>query len=117
MVDKLKCSRKTSLVKKHRNFLSFISKISSVKKRKQVLSLADKGEICAIVECVYNILRGNVNITKKAKIEIGKFRSIMRKLISRKLSHKQRKTILLKNANSLLPSILKLCAHVVNTKK
>lgn len=75
--------------------------------RKNILKVADYELISAIVECVYNVLVGNVEVTHKRYKKLRKHKDILRKVHSKKnteWSHKKR--VIVQSGGSFLPILL-----------
>lgn len=74
--------------------------------QKQLLRVAKPEAINAICDCVQNILRGNVDVTKKQLIQLKRKKSILRELVNRKNKVPQRKKILVQHGGGFLNSVL-----------
>lgn len=64
--------------------------------QKSMISHGSKDFILALVECVSNIIRGNVKLTAAQLRELQPFEHQLRKFIRKKTSQKDRKVILQK---------------------
>lgn len=54
-----------------------------IKIRKAILKNADKELVDAICQCVFNMLQGNVQLTKAQKNSLSQYRHVMRKLVQK----------------------------------
>lgn len=64
--------------------------------QKSMISHGSKDFIMSLVECVTNIIRGNVKLTSAQLRELQPFERHLRKFIRKKTSQKERKVILQK---------------------
>ena len=88
--------------------LPILERLSKAKpaERKRILKSASPELIQSIVECIENVLEGNVKIRKSNLRNLKKFKNILRKIIAagRKLSHK--KKVIIQSGGSFLPALL-----------
>ena len=96
-------------VKRNKDFLRVLAKCKQ-HQCKAILKAADESLIKAIVQCIYNILRETVPITKRQKSKLAPFAKPLFKLIEKKVSTSRKKRILIQHGgnfpNVLLPPIL-----------
>ena len=82
-------------LRKHAPFLKSLSKISDKRKRAILKKKCCDGSfIKACVECVYNLLKGNVPLSTVQKNKLGRRKKLMRKLVLKKTSVKSKGKIL-----------------------
>ena len=97
-------------------------KILSCCKKKIKDNLIKKGDrefLLAIEECVINTLNGNINLSKKEKSQLIKFKYSLRRLIREK-SLKGKKKILIQQGGFLqvlLPSAITLISAILDNLK
>ena len=91
--------------KKHLHNLEFLSKCSD-QMRKDILKNADKDLIQCICECVFNCLKGNVQLLKDEKIQLSKYKQPLRDLIKNRQSIKNKRKILVQKGGAILPFLL-----------
>jgi hypothetical protein len=96
----------------------FLTKLSKCKncKRLSLLKNADKEQIDAICQIVYNLLEGRLPITEKLKLKLSDFRHSLRK-ITKVSNLKTKKKILVQNGGFLqflLPAILPLLPSLIS---
>lgn len=74
--------------------------------RKKLLESANLVLIKSIVECIDNVLIGNIRLTKKYKEKLRKYKNILRKIntTGTKLAHK--KNIIVQNGGGFPPILL-----------
>lgn len=95
----------SSLVKKQAPLLHILS-CAKPSLRKKILKSANTKLISSIVECVYNILAGNVNISSKEKKKLLKHKKILRNIVKFKRNPTKRKKIINQSGGSFLPALL-----------
>lgn len=77
------------------------------KERKALLKVCDKSRIRSVCECAYNVLRGNVPLSKKSKGQLNKHKAALRRLVKRGEGWaKKRKYLLQKGGGLLIPLLL-----------
>jgi len=91
-------------VLKHKAFLELISKCKP-KQRKVNIETADKEQICAICECVLNILNENVTLSAHQLPKLRPYKKVLQDLVNKKVGI-QKKRRLLKLKGGFLPFIL-----------
>jgi hypothetical protein len=97
---------------KHKDFLSLLSKSKSKKRRDQLIDLATKNEICAIIECVYNFLKGRVKHSHDQKQKLARYKNALRKVAQHKGSVKNSKQII-KQEGGFLPALIPLALGAI----
>ena len=108
------CEIMSGRMKKQSLCLQMLIKTKNAKLRKAILEHADPELIRALCECAHNILRGNVQMTQQENERLGKYRSKLRLLASKRgLSVKQKRRKL-QQTGGFLPALLApLAASVV----
>lgn len=96
----------SSLMKRNLKFLELLSKVSP-KTRRDILKYAPKELVQAISEGAYNVLKGNVKLSKKKFAALKRQKSKLRLLASAKTSRKRKNEVIQKGGFiGLLSSIL-----------
>lgn len=75
------------------------------KHRTALLKVCRDEEINCLCECIYNVLNGKVPLKDQDKSRLRKYKTILRKLIS-KGKNKSRKQIIVQKGGAFLPIIL-----------
>lgn len=91
-------------IKKERDFLRLLLNTSN-KQKKMLLQSIEKSQLNAIVQIVYNVLQGYRPLPKKDKKELAKRKGVIRQFVSKGVSLKRRKKLLLHNFKYILPLI------------
>ena len=94
-------------VLKHKDFLTLLGK--SKQKRRRNISLANNGELKAIIECIINVLYGNVPSKKKDHSKLKRFKKSMRQVVRKAEPMKYKREILQQKGGflgSLIPIAL-----------
>lgn len=73
--------------------------------RKGILKLAEKDLITCLFECSHNVLKGNIQLSKKQKQALKKHSKALRELAKRKTPVSQRRKILVQKGG-FLPALL-----------
>lgn len=100
---------------KRKDYLSLLSKSKSKKRRDALINLATSQEILAIVECILNILQGNVKIPAGQFKKLKRHKNILRDLVRRKTSIKKKRSILKQKGGSILPMLLPLALNTLTS--
>ena len=79
---------------KHKDFLTLLSKSKQKKRRDLLIELASSQELNAIIECIINILRGNVSLNERRKKKLSRFKNVMREVALKSNPIKKKKRIL-----------------------
>lgn len=80
--------------------------ITTPKKRLKLLEAANLELIKSIVECVENVLKGNVTLKKKCINKLKKFKTILHKIFNTGKKLTQKKKIIVQNGGAFLPALL-----------
>lgn len=84
-----------SLIKKENDFLRLLLTTSD-KQRKALLQTIERSQLRAIVQIAYNLLVGYHPLPEKDKKKLEKRKDVIRQFVSRGISLKTRKALLLK---------------------
>ena len=108
-------------MKKHLDFLNFLSKTHPFQQR-ALLETAEPDQVCAICECIYNIMHGNIPIPEGIKEVLAPRKQILQDLADTKVPYKIKKEILLQSGGSILgalipPAISAIFEFINNSKK
>jgi hypothetical protein len=86
---------------------------------KSMVKNADKNLICAICECVQNVMNGNVQITKRMLNKLKPHKEILRKL-QKKGTLKSKKKLLVQKGGSvfayIIPAALSVLTELLSEK-
>jgi len=87
---------------------------------KSMVKTADKNLICAICECIQNVVNGNVKITKSMLNKLKPHKNVLRKL-QKKGTLKSKKKLLLQKGGSvfayIIPAALSVLTELLSEKK
>lgn len=98
---------------KHKDYLSLLSAARNKKNRRnKLIDIAENSELKAISECVQNILRGTVPISKKQLNSLKRHRHALRNLAKRQFSAKKKKDIL-KQKGGIIGALLPLAIKAI----
>ena len=78
---------------------------TSIKQKKALLQSIEKSQLKAIVQIVYNLMLGYRRLPEKDKKRLAKRKTVIRQFVSKGLSFKKRKELLLKYYKFILPFI------------
>lgn len=76
------------------------------KNRRKILEKANLELIKSIVECIENVLKGNIELKKKCKEKLVRYKSILRKIFSSGNKLRTKKKIIVQNGGGFLPALL-----------
>lgn len=79
---------------------------SSPKKRKLILQSANTKIIRSIVECIQNVLKGNIQMQNKNIQKLRRHKTVLRNIIHKGNRLKKKKQIILQKGGSFLPALL-----------
>lgn len=88
--------------------------VADKKRRQAILNTLTKDETLALIEIVFNILKGHLRIPAKTKTKLDRHRNILRKLIT-PLSWKSKKRIIIQKGSGILPLILPAVAGLFSS--
>lgn len=92
-------------VRKHLPLLQSLQN-SKPKIRKQILKKADASLINTLLECINNVLIGNVPLNKTQKDKLKRYKNILRKLVQSNSSFKEKKNLIVQSGGAFLPALL-----------
>lgn len=78
---------------------------STVEQRAALMKTLTPLQLRAVLEAIYNVLKGTCPIRDKNKKKLERYKSIIRRLVSKELSRPQQQRLLYKHRN-VLPLIL-----------
>ena len=96
-------------VLKHKVFLTLLGKSKQKRRRNMLISLANNGELKAIIECIINVLYGNVPLKKEDHSKLKRFKKSMRQVVRKAEPMKYKREILQQKGGflgSLIPIAL-----------
>ena len=93
----------SALVKRQAHTLKVLAK-SKPHVCKSILKEADNDLLKCLSECAYNVLRGNVRLTKPQKTKLAKHKQKLRKVADRKTSLKLKRKLV--QSGGFLPALL-----------
>lgn len=97
---------KTLKIARHTDFLSVLAqKGNSSLKRRHLIEIADKEDINAILQCIYNVIAGNIPLKQNTYTKLKKHKRVLRTLVNKKTSNSKRKAVL-KQKGGFLPTLL-----------
>lgn len=82
-------------MEKEKHFLNFLFNAGE-KQQKILLENITKSQMNVIIEAIYNALMGNLTISNNDKKVLKRYRTVIRKLVSKGLSRRSRKALLIK---------------------
>ena len=83
------------LIKKEIDFLRLLVTTTD-KQRRALLHAIEKSQLRAIVQIVYNLMIGFITLPQKDKNKLAKRKTVIRQFVSKGISFKKRKELLLK---------------------
>lgn len=92
--------------KKYHYFLYALAKAHSPEQRKRLLAAADPEIIKIIIEIAYNILEGNISLTKSQKRKLYPYRNCFHLLTDKQCSLKKKQTTLVNQKGGFLPFLI-----------
>ena len=84
--------------------------------RLAVVKTLNPGQIKAVVEAIYNVLKGTCPVSDKVKKTLYQQRRIIRRLVSKELTRQQQHRLLVKH-RKVLPLLLKPVVHYLTEKE
>lgn len=111
-VKKHGVKNKTPLATKHKEFLYLLAKAKNGKKRKGLIDIADSNEVRAVLECIHNLLIGNVSVTDSQLKTFRRYRNTLRQL-ALKCNPLAKKRALLKQKGGFLGALLPVALSAI----
>jgi retron-type reverse transcriptase len=94
----------TNLINDHLSYLTLL-KDASTKQRRALLIHASPEQFKALIEVIYNILRGNISISDSVQKRLYRYRVIIRQLVDRSVNKKEKHRLLRSN-HFIIPSCI-----------
>ena len=87
------------------------------KYRKCILLKADKELINIICECVYNTLLGNVKLSEKDRLNLFKYKNILRRLVEKSTLQHKKKILIQKGGflQFIIPAVITGIASIISS--
>ena len=104
-------SKMNSLIKNEKPFLKLIVSTTSSQQR-ALIKTSTKSQIKAIVQIVYNILKGNRDVSESYLKKLRQHKTIIRRFVSKPLSLENRIRIFLKSSQHILLLIKPIIAEI-----
>ena len=102
----------SKIVRRTLPILQLLAKSKPAQAR-QILKNANSDLVESLRQCVLNVLRGVVSLTPKQHKQLARYKRRLRKLVDSKTKIKDRKVIIQKGANFLLPLLGALIPQIV----
>lgn len=102
---------------KNKEFLVLISKCQK-KLRTSAINNCNKEHIYSIIECVLNVLNGNVNIDSETYNKLKPFNKVFTKLVDRKTNLKTKRKLIIQKGGFLqflIPAIVSGLATIISS--
>lgn len=91
-------------LKKHRLALKELAKVNTkYKRRKEILQKGGKDLTSCICECVLNLIKGNVPLTRKQFLRLKAHRQSLESLINKRVAAKKKYKIIQQKGGRLFP--------------
>ena len=108
-------------MQKHLDFLNLLSKTHPIQQR-ALSETAEPDQVCAMCECNYHIIHGNIPIPQGIKEELIPKKQMLRDLVDTKVPYRIKKTLLLQSGSSILGALLPPATNAIlgfinNSKK
>jgi hypothetical protein len=84
------------------------------KYRKILIENADKQLVKGLCECVLNILHGNIPLSSEHKKKFGKHKKYLRNLVKKGGDWKQKRKVLQKGGNFLIPLLIPVISSLIS---
>ena len=62
--------------------------------------------IKSIVECVENVMKGNIQVKRECKEKLKKYKAILRKIFNSENKLRTKKEIIIQNGGAFIPTLL-----------
>lgn len=95
----------SSLVIKQLPILEVLSKVNK-KSRTKILKYCDLKLTEAIIECIFNVLRKNVEFERKRVKKLVKYKNVLRRLANPRYKVKNKQKLIIQSGGGFLPIIL-----------
>lgn len=94
----------SEMVQKHLPLFELLVQ-STDDQRTVLIQTLSEPQLRAVLEAIYNVLKGNCPVRNQEKTSLHQFRGVIGRLVSKELSRKQQQRLLKKHRN-LLPIVL-----------
>jgi ribosomal protein S20 len=91
----------SDLVKREKHFLKLFLSTSNAQRRALINSITSS-QLKAVVQIVYNALQGNLTVNDRVIRALKESRLVIRRFVSKDLTHQQRKRLLSKYTKQFL---------------
>ena len=98
----------------HQDYLTLLSKSKNKDRRNKLIDVASSGELSAVMECITNIINGNVPLSQEKLKQLRRHKNILRSLAKKCYPNKQKKSVL-KQKGGFLPALLPLALKAVTS--
>ena len=102
------------MVSKHLSLFELLIHSTDTQRHALLKTLTDS-KLKAVLEAIYNVLKGTCPINDKEKKKMSPFKGVIRRIVSDKITQKQQQRLLIKNRH-LLPSLLKPVVEILQSK-
>ena len=105
----------TSRLKRHCNTLKRLARCKQ-SASKPIIRGASKDLLNTLSECSYNVLQGIVPLTSKQRKKLKRYKSKLRQLANKKVSHKRKRAILMRGGflGTLLTPIISVLGSLLS---
>jgi hypothetical protein len=91
--------------------ISHLPKLQSLikltpRKRREQLEKANLQFIKSIVECIENVMKGNIQLKKECREKLIKYKTVLRRIFHGSNKLKTKKEIIVQNGGAFLPALL-----------
>lgn len=84
------------------------------KLRQELLKHADKELVRTICECVLNVLEGNIAVPPPELKKLSKHKKLLRRIVQKACNWKQKRVIIQKGGNFLIPLLAPILGAVIS---
>lgn len=95
--------------------LELLKVIGKSKNPKQIIKKASNRVIKALCECILNVIRGNVPITRTQREKLSSHKSCLRKLSDKKVPLYKKRRILVQKGDGFLSLLLPTAVSVISS--
>ena len=99
---------------KRKDYLSLLGSTRQKKKRSLLLDYASNGDIAAISEVIFNLLKGIIPLNDKQRRTLRKYQRVLRAISKKTLSYKTKRHIL-KQEGGFLPTLIPIALSVLSS--
>lgn len=86
--------------------LKELTRAKHKRKRQALMKMGGDDLTQCLCECVLNVIKGNVSLTKTQFKKLKRFKTPLRQLVNKKTSLRKKKTIIEQKGGRLLPNII-----------